>query len=114
MDFAHPSTKAYVIPANFILFYSQCYLLYSNWRSFDSFYLDLTRSHFHALDIDECSTGKAMCSFNRKCVNTFGSYYCKCQIGYDMKYVNGQYDCIGKNWVLVLFIPPPTNLSASF
>ncbi|KAH0624693.1 hypothetical protein JD844_032409 [Phrynosoma platyrhinos] len=46
------------------------------------------------IDIDECSTGKAICSFNRRCVNTFGSYYCKCQIGYELKYVNGRYDCI--------------------
>ncbi|XP_077199324.1 epidermal growth factor-like protein 6 isoform X2 [Paroedura picta] len=49
------------------------------------------------IDIDECSTGKAICSFNRRCVNTFGSYYCKCQVGYEMKYVNGQYDCVDIN-----------------
>ncbi|XP_053863640.1 epidermal growth factor-like protein 6 isoform X3 [Malaclemys terrapin pileata] len=45
-------------------------------------------------DIDECSTGKAICSYNRRCVNTFGSYYCKCQIGYELKYVRGHYDCV--------------------
>ncbi|XP_042316543.1 epidermal growth factor-like protein 6 [Sceloporus undulatus] len=49
------------------------------------------------IDIDECSTGKAICSFNRRCVNTFGSYYCRCQIGYELKYVNGRYDCIDVN-----------------
>uniref|UniRef100_A0A8C8S0Q1 EGF like domain multiple 6 n=1 Tax=Pelusios castaneus TaxID=367368 RepID=A0A8C8S0Q1_9SAUR len=46
------------------------------------------------IDIDECSTGKAICSYNRRCVNTFGSYYCKCQIGYELKYVSGHYDCV--------------------
>ncbi|KAL0985571.1 hypothetical protein UPYG_G00158750 [Umbra pygmaea] len=45
------------------------------------------------VDIDECVTGKNMCPYNRQCVNTFGSYYCKCQSGYDLKYVNGKYDC---------------------
>ncbi|XP_029460196.1 epidermal growth factor-like protein 6 isoform X2 [Rhinatrema bivittatum] len=46
------------------------------------------------VDIDECSTGKAICPLNRRCVNTFGSYYCKCQIGYELNYVNGRYDCV--------------------
>ncbi|KAH1186493.1 epidermal growth factor-like protein 6 isoform X1 [Mauremys mutica] len=49
------------------------------------------------IDIDECSTGKAICSYNRRCVNTFGSYYCKCQIGYELKYVRGHYDCVDIN-----------------
>ncbi|XP_024071271.1 epidermal growth factor-like protein 6 isoform X1 [Terrapene carolina triunguis] len=49
------------------------------------------------IDIDECSTGKAICSYNRRCVNTFGSYYCKCQIGYELKYVSGHYDCVDIN-----------------
>ncbi|XP_051783183.1 epidermal growth factor-like protein 6 isoform X1 [Erpetoichthys calabaricus] len=46
------------------------------------------------VDVDECATGKALCPHNRRCVNTFGSYYCKCQIGYDLKYVDGRYDCV--------------------
>uniref|UniRef100_A0A7M4EGQ4 EGF like domain multiple 6 n=1 Tax=Crocodylus porosus TaxID=8502 RepID=A0A7M4EGQ4_CROPO len=49
------------------------------------------------IDIDECTTGKAICSYNRRCVNTFGSYYCKCQIGYELKYANGRYGCIDIN-----------------
>ncbi|XP_036431437.1 LOW QUALITY PROTEIN: epidermal growth factor-like protein 6 [Colossoma macropomum] len=48
-------------------------------------------------DIDECVTGKNQCPYNRQCVNTFGSYYCKCQGGYDLKYVNGKYDCVDVN-----------------
>lgn len=47
-------------------------------------------------DIDECVTGKNLCPYNRQCVNTFGSYFCKCQEGYDLKYVDGKYDCVGK------------------
>ncbi|XP_071783178.1 epidermal growth factor-like protein 6 isoform X2 [Centroberyx gerrardi] len=46
------------------------------------------------VDIDECVTGKNLCPFNRQCINTFGSYYCKCQNGYDLKYVDGKYDCV--------------------
>ncbi|KAM9566023.1 epidermal growth factor-like protein 6 isoform 1-T1 [Guaruba guarouba] len=50
------------------------------------------------IDIDECSsTGKAVCSHNRRCINTFGSYYCKCQLGYELKYVSGRYDCVDVN-----------------
>ncbi|XP_069558783.1 epidermal growth factor-like protein 6 isoform X1 [Brachyistius frenatus] len=46
------------------------------------------------VDIDECVTGKNLCPYNRQCVNTFGSYFCKCQDGYDLKYVDGKYDCV--------------------
>ncbi|XP_031416453.1 epidermal growth factor-like protein 6 isoform X2 [Clupea harengus] len=46
------------------------------------------------VDIDECVTGQNLCPFNRRCINTFGSYYCKCQNGYDLKYVDGKYDCV--------------------
>uniref|UniRef100_W5MV34 EGF-like-domain, multiple 6 n=1 Tax=Lepisosteus oculatus TaxID=7918 RepID=W5MV34_LEPOC len=46
------------------------------------------------VDVDECSTGKRLCPYNRRCVNTFGSYYCKCQIGFDLEYVDGKYDCV--------------------
>ncbi|KAK2519628.1 epidermal growth factor-like protein 6 [Columba guinea] len=49
------------------------------------------------IDIDECSTGQAVCSYNRRCVNTFGSYYCKCQLGYELKYVSSHYDCVDVN-----------------
>ncbi|CAL8322202.1 unnamed protein product [Merluccius merluccius] len=49
------------------------------------------------VDIDECVTGKNLCPYNRQCVNTFGSYYCKCQNGYDLKYVGGKYDCVDHN-----------------
>lgn len=46
------------------------------------------------VDIDECVTGKNLCPYNRQCVNTFGSYYCKCQRGFDLKYIDGKYDCV--------------------
>ncbi|XP_070979317.1 epidermal growth factor-like protein 6 isoform X4 [Oncorhynchus clarkii lewisi] len=46
------------------------------------------------VDIDECVTGMNLCPYNRQCVNTFGSYYCKCQNGYDLTYVSGKYDCV--------------------
>ncbi|KAF7215740.1 epidermal growth factor-like protein 6 isoform X1 [Nothobranchius furzeri] len=55
--------------------------------------LQLGQDERTCVDIDECITGKNLCPYNRKCVNTFGSYYCKCQDGYDLKYLNGKYDC---------------------
>ncbi|KAM8753448.1 epidermal growth factor-like protein 6 isoform 2-T2 [Rhynchonycteris naso] len=45
------------------------------------------------MDIDECASGKAICPYNRRCVNTFGSYYCKCHVGFEVKYISGRYDC---------------------
>uniref|UniRef100_A0A2K5VVZ1 EGF like domain multiple 6 n=2 Tax=Macaca fascicularis TaxID=9541 RepID=A0A2K5VVZ1_MACFA len=49
------------------------------------------------LDIDECASGKAICPYNRRCVNTFGSYYCKCHIGFELQYISGRYDCMDIN-----------------
>ncbi|XP_063775335.1 nephronectin isoform X3 [Pseudophryne corroboree] len=45
------------------------------------------------LDVDECATGKAVCPRFRKCVNTFGSYICKCHPGYDLIHAHGKYQC---------------------
>ncbi|XP_044221994.1 epidermal growth factor-like protein 6 isoform X3 [Thunnus albacares] len=56
--------------------------------------LQLGQDGRNCVDIDECVTGKNLCPYNRQCVNTFGSYYCKCQDGYDLKYINGKYDCV--------------------
>ncbi|XP_077920108.1 epidermal growth factor-like protein 6 isoform X3 [Halichoerus grypus] len=49
------------------------------------------------IDIDECASGKAVCPYNRRCVNTFSSYYCKCHVGFELKYVRGRYDCVDIN-----------------
>ncbi|XP_045438228.1 epidermal growth factor-like protein 6 isoform X5 [Pipistrellus kuhlii] len=46
------------------------------------------------IDIDECASGEAVCPYNRRCVNTFGSYYCKCHVGFELKYIGGRYDCV--------------------
>uniref|UniRef100_A0A3Q2R2F1 EGF-like-domain, multiple 6 n=1 Tax=Fundulus heteroclitus TaxID=8078 RepID=A0A3Q2R2F1_FUNHE len=56
--------------------------------------LQLGQDERTCIDIDECMTGKNLCPYNRQCVNTFGSYYCKCQEGFDLKYVDGKYDCV--------------------
>ncbi|XP_053559489.1 nephronectin isoform X2 [Bombina bombina] len=45
------------------------------------------------VDVDECATGKAVCPRFRKCVNTFGSYICKCHAGYDLIHAAGKYQC---------------------
>ncbi|XP_045712039.1 epidermal growth factor-like protein 6 isoform X2 [Phyllostomus hastatus] len=49
------------------------------------------------IDINECASGKAVCPYNRRCVNTFGSYYCKCHVGFELKYIRGRYDCVDIN-----------------
>ncbi|XP_061698084.1 epidermal growth factor-like protein 6 isoform X2 [Syngnathoides biaculeatus] len=56
--------------------------------------LQLAPDERTCVDINECVTGSNLCPYNRQCVNTFGSYFCKCQDGYDLKYVNGKYDCV--------------------
>ncbi|KAK3519265.1 hypothetical protein QTP70_023126 [Hemibagrus guttatus] len=45
------------------------------------------------VDIDECVMGVAKCPRFRKCVNTFGSYICKCHKGFELLYINGKYQC---------------------
>ncbi|XP_035459599.2 epidermal growth factor-like protein 6 isoform X2 [Scophthalmus maximus] len=55
--------------------------------------LQLGQDERTCVDIDECVTGNNLCPYNRQCVNTFGSYFCKCQDGYDLKYVDGKYAC---------------------
>ncbi|XP_026333916.2 epidermal growth factor-like protein 6 isoform X1 [Ursus arctos] len=49
------------------------------------------------IDIDECASGTAVCPYKRRCVNTFGSYYCKCHVGFELQYVRGRYDCVDIN-----------------
>uniref|UniRef100_A0A8C5N5J1 Nephronectin a n=1 Tax=Gouania willdenowi TaxID=441366 RepID=A0A8C5N5J1_GOUWI len=46
------------------------------------------------VDVDECATGIAVCPRFRKCMNTFGSYICKCHDGFDLQYINGKYQCL--------------------
>uniref|UniRef100_A0A0G2JW46 Nephronectin n=1 Tax=Rattus norvegicus TaxID=10116 RepID=A0A0G2JW46_RAT len=45
------------------------------------------------VDIDECATGRVSCPRFRQCVNTFGSYICKCHTGFDLMYIGGKYQC---------------------
>ncbi|KAG7215169.1 hypothetical protein INR49_009453 [Caranx melampygus] len=50
------------------------------------------------VDIDECvSGGGGVCPRRRKCVNTFGSFVCKCHFGFKLTYINGRYTCIDKD-----------------
>lgn len=48
-------------------------------------------------DVDECATGRASCPRFRQCVNTFGSYICKCHKGFDLMYIGGKYQCHGND-----------------
>ncbi|XP_066487941.1 nephronectin isoform X2 [Tiliqua scincoides] len=45
------------------------------------------------VDVDECASGRVSCPRFRKCVNTFGSYICKCHKGFDLMYIGGKYQC---------------------
>ncbi|KAM4565449.1 nephronectin-like [Fundulus diaphanus] len=49
------------------------------------------------VDIDECALGGVVCPRRRKCVNTFGSFFCKCHLGFRLVYINGRYACIDKD-----------------
>ncbi|KAM8881397.1 nephronectin-like [Synchiropus picturatus] len=49
------------------------------------------------VDIDECMLGGAVCPRRRKCINTFGSFLCKCHLGFKLIYINGRYSCIDKD-----------------
>ncbi|KAF0028900.1 hypothetical protein F2P81_018005 [Scophthalmus maximus] len=49
------------------------------------------------VDIDECASGAGVCPRHRKCVNTFGSFVCKCHLGFKLTYINGRYVCIDKD-----------------
>uniref|UniRef100_A0A087XE92 Nephronectin a n=1 Tax=Poecilia formosa TaxID=48698 RepID=A0A087XE92_POEFO len=50
------------------------------------------------VDIDECALGAA-CPRRRKCVNTFGSFFCKCHLGFKLTFIDGRYACIVVNSV---------------
>ncbi|XP_042668640.1 nephronectin isoform X2 [Centrocercus urophasianus] len=45
------------------------------------------------IDVDECATGRVICPRFRHCVNTFGSYMCRCHKGFDLMYIGGKYQC---------------------
>ncbi|XP_070785544.1 nephronectin-like [Enoplosus armatus] len=49
------------------------------------------------VDVDECVLGGGVCPRRRKCVNTFGSFVCKCHLGFKLTYINGRYSCIDKD-----------------
>ena len=44
----------------------------------------LDASNRFCKDIDECLEGKHNCGQNVKCINTNGSFICKCLIGYQL------------------------------
>ncbi|XP_067901853.1 nephronectin a isoform X3 [Heterodontus francisci] len=46
------------------------------------------------VDVDECAAGRVVCPRFRKCINTFGSYYCRCHDGFELRYYNGKYQCL--------------------
>ncbi|XP_078739902.1 uncharacterized protein LOC144953218 [Lampetra fluviatilis] len=45
------------------------------------------------VDINECRSGRAVCPPGRKCVNTFGSFLCKCPDGFGLRYSGGRFQC---------------------
>lgn len=54
--------------------------------------------HFN-LDIDECTSGLNVCPTVSTCINTDGSYYCKCNEGY---FQSNSYSCSGNSLVIRL------------
>ncbi|XP_073731741.1 nephronectin isoform X2 [Misgurnus anguillicaudatus] len=58
------------------------------------------------VDVDECVTGQAKCPRFRKCVNTFGSYICRCHNGFELQHINGKYHCTDKKKLSVCYDKP--------
>ena len=40
---------------------------------------------YRMIDIDECSSGRAICPSNSECVNTIGGAYCRCLPGFEKR-----------------------------
>ena len=47
-----------------------------------------------SLDINECEVNSHLCDSKATCLNTAGSYICKCPTGYTLGY--DQRTCVGK------------------
>ena len=65
--------------------------------------LSLIKHHFFE-DINEChQLNEYKCEQEEICVNTLGSYYCKCAYGDDDddqdEFTNNKNNCVGKNIV---------------
>ncbi|XP_050952535.1 nephronectin [Labeo rohita] len=58
------------------------------------------------VDVDECVTGQASCPRFRKCVNTFGSYVCRCHEGFELRHINGKYHCTDKKFSSICYDKP--------
>ncbi|XP_043088466.1 LOW QUALITY PROTEIN: nephronectin [Puntigrus tetrazona] len=58
------------------------------------------------VDVDECVTGQASCPRLRKCVNTFGSYVCRCHEGFELRHINGKYSCTDKRFSSICYDKP--------
>lgn len=56
----------------------------------------MSKCCYFFLDIDECAAGLAVCPRFQKCINTFGSYVCKCYEGFILQSISGKYQCTGK------------------
>ncbi|XP_076120995.1 nephronectin a isoform X1 [Alosa pseudoharengus] len=56
------------------------------------------------VDVDECAAGLAVCPKFRKCINSFGSYICRCYEGLVLQFINGKYQCIA---IPKVIIEPP-------
>ncbi|EJW86277.1 hypothetical protein WUBG_02814 [Wuchereria bancrofti] len=56
------------------------------------------------VDLDECRIGNSLCNRNARCVNTVGSYTCKCNIGYSGDGKKCAYVGIDDEDILTLFL----------
>jgi len=52
------------------------------------------------LDTDDCATNNGGCDINAVCVNTVGSYFCYCKLGYvgnGFDYCSGMVYCLARS-----------------
>ena len=49
---------------------------------------------YHLTDDNECESGASSCPENTLCINTDGSYICRCEPGFEEDLINNT--CIGR------------------
>lgn len=60
----------------------------------------LTKLSLFQLDIDECAIPQRLCHQRASCINTIGSFKCKCDLGW----TGDGFHCVGTGFVILSFL----------
>ena len=96
----------YIFPIHFIFYKSFNYEIKTKFRSDWWKFLQILKYFY--LDIDECEKGTFTCTDRTKCVNTDGSYNCKCKENY---YENGL-SCEGDKMFIYILLTTCLNYTS--